>query len=90
MPKTRREEFEFAVLRAPSHVHTVHVLAFDMYMYADMRHCTVAVSMSLTVQAKKHTCVDIWIGGAIMYLYMAVSSRVRVGICVYSVPCPYM
>ena len=49
-------------------------------------------STGVTVQAKKHMYLRTWISGsevtsysAIMYLYMTVSSRVRVGICVYSV-----
>ena len=71
------------------------VLAFDMYV--GMPHCTVAASMGVTVQTKRST--RMWIPGAEMTSYGAIMyavqscmqcNHVRVGICVYSVPCPYM
>ena len=87
--KNEEKKFKIAVLRGQSLVLYMYtVLAFDNVMYMH-RLCQ---CVDLQVQAKEHKFLRTSISGlevtsysAIMYLYMAVSSRVRVGICVYSV-----
>ena len=49
-----KKKFEITVLRGPSAVPY-------LLMYVGILHCTVAVS--IMVQAKKHVCLDIQIGG---------------------------